>query len=371
MIGLVGPFPPPLHGAASVTLAVASLLDRAGTPHKRFSTSPGRLERSVPYHLRRFFRATRVALALLTLPHLTVVYVAMSGGWGLVYDIVFVLIARMRGVRLVLHHHCFAYCDRRSILMALLVRLAGRTQIHVVLGRQMQQSFARLYPLAPLGRVLSNAAYATAAPRPSPRTGRLRTIGFLANLTREKGIDGFVALVADLRQKGFTGEALVAGPICDPELARVLSRQANRYGITMLGPLDAASRDAFFARLDLFVFPTRYANEAEPLVVIEAQRAGVPVAASQRGCIPDMLIDAPCLRLGPQGEGLDALATEILALTRDAATMDSLRARTTALASARHTGAAATRDRLLALLAPMPSPATTRARQDDLQLPLP
>jgi len=41
--------------------------------------------------------------------------------------------------------------------------------------------------------------------------------------------------------------------------------------------------------VDVLLFPTDYANEAEPLVIHEAIRSGAHVIACERGAIPDIL----------------------------------------------------------------------------------
>ena len=41
--------------------------------------------------------------------------------------------------------------------------------------------------------------------------------------------------------------------------------------------------------MDVFLFPTKYDNEAEPLVIHEALRSGVQVFACDRGAIAEML----------------------------------------------------------------------------------
>lgn len=56
-----------------------------------------------------------------------------------------------------------------------------------------------------------------------------------------------------------------------------------------MGPVYGADKDRFYQQLDIFLFPTNYANEAEPLVVYEAMRRGVYVIACDRGAISEML----------------------------------------------------------------------------------
>jgi glycosyltransferase involved in cell wall biosynthesis len=77
----------------------------------------------------------------------------------------------------------------------------------------------------------------------------------------------------------------------DGEIRRALEACARDFpeNFEWLGPVDSETRDGLLSGADLFLFPTRYANEAQPLVLIEALEAGVPVLANDRGCIGDML----------------------------------------------------------------------------------
>jgi glycosyltransferase involved in cell wall biosynthesis len=59
--------------------------------------------------------------------------------------------------------------------------------------------------------------------------------------------------------------------------------------IKYYGPVLGDAKKEFFAELNTFVFPTRYRNEAEPLVILEALMNGCPVVANNRGCIRSML----------------------------------------------------------------------------------
>jgi glycosyltransferase involved in cell wall biosynthesis len=51
----------------------------------------------------------------------------------------------------------------------------------------------------------------------------------------------------------------------------------------------------FYRDIDVFVFPTTYANEAQPIVVFEAKAAGKDVIAYDRACIRKQLDETDLL----------------------------------------------------------------------------
>jgi glycosyltransferase involved in cell wall biosynthesis len=59
------------------------------------------------------------------------------------------------------------------------------------------------------------------------------------------------------------------------------------------------------------VFPTRYRNEAEPLVILEAMQACCPVISFARGCIGEF-IDTECGLLIPKDDAFVPAALERL-----------------------------------------------------------
>jgi glycosyltransferase involved in cell wall biosynthesis len=91
-----------------------------------------------------------------------------------------------------------------------------------------------------------------------------------------------------------------------------------------LGPIEPSAVDSFYRRLDVFVFPSRYVHEAEPMVVLEASRCGVPTIASRVGCLADM-VPAPDWLVG-KGDDFPAAAARALAqLTHEPARLAARR----------------------------------------------
>jgi len=127
-----------------------------------------------------------------------------------------------------------------------------------------------------------------------------------------------VAAVARLRKKGFPATLDLAGPAYGPSLRR-LRRSLKRYEkeeiyVSYLGELGRKELHQSLREADLFVFASSCENM--PNILLEGMAAGLPVACSDRGPMPEILADAG-VYFDP--ESIDSIASAIETLISDPA----------------------------------------------------
>jgi glycosyltransferase involved in cell wall biosynthesis len=240
-----------------------------------------------------------------------------NGGIGKIYTLALVSAASIFGAKVALHHHSFGYINVRSSVMAAICYIGGRRVEHVFLGPSMQTAFFALYPQRAPAHVLANALFVPPQPVRVTVPGRL-TIGLLSNLSRDKGLYDFIATAERLHGEGLEVDLVLAGPVGDPADAEAIAKAEAAGFLRNLGPLYGDAKTAFFASIDLFLFPTRYRHEAQPTVIYEAFAAGVPVIAFSRGCIADQVKD--CLAALPQNADFPS---EVVDRCRDLSQLDA------------------------------------------------
>lgn len=293
---LVGAFPPPLHGVSQVNSLVRDALLQLGVPVSCFDLSGKTLERTFWARLRRVgrvFGSLPQFLWSLLSRRDCALYVGISGGAGQVYEAIFLLCARALSCPVFLHHHSFAYLHSARPITRLLVWAAGRHANHVLLCDCMEARFRNCYGEHLLTRTISNAAI-IAAPGQTPagNVSHAETIGYLSNISKEKGIQVFLDTLDALQKMGTKVRGKIAGPFQDDEIAAiVLERVAESPWLEYVGPRYGSEKDHFFDSIDLLFFPTRYFNEAEPLTIHEAMARARPVLAIDRGCINELIED--------------------------------------------------------------------------------
>jgi glycosyltransferase involved in cell wall biosynthesis len=120
---------------------------------------------------------------------------------------------------------------------------------------------------------------------PSTEFGNIR-LGFLSKPLFEKGFLDSILLHKKLIESQYNSTLFVAGST-QLEISQFLNKHNINFpeNFICLGVIDNDSIDSFFNHIDFLLLPTRYANEVEPLVILEAMSRGIPVLTNKRGCI--------------------------------------------------------------------------------------
>jgi glycosyltransferase involved in cell wall biosynthesis len=325
-VAFVGPLPPPVHGFSNVCAHVLDLLSVISAV-EIFDRTP-RSNHVVLRRLGQLLQPFRYVAWSLKGRNCSL-YLALSGGYGQFFDWLYVIAARAFGSRIFIHHHSFAYLNSPSLLNRIFFALVRR-ETHIVLSRGMGLALANMYKLGPnFIKVVSNAAlYA-----PKKKNGGFEVsscspicLGFLSNVTFEKGFVEFFEVLSRLKKRGVAYKGIIAGPVDPAAAARFAQLLASSSDIEYLGAIYGDAKDQFYDRLDFFLFPTQYANEAEPLVIHEALRSGVQVIACDRGAIAEMLGNGAGL-IFPRNTFVQSAAIHIEGLSRNRAELKFARQR--------------------------------------------
>ena len=122
------------------------------------------------------------------------------------------------------------------------------------------------------------------------------TIGYLARVCPEKGLDQLVDAVLLLQQRpGFADVRLRAAGYLGKkdeawyrDLERRIAASPLASNYTYLGEVDKAGKLALIDSADVFAVPTRYA-ESKGIYVLEALARGTPVALPHHGSFPELI----------------------------------------------------------------------------------
>lgn len=157
----VGNFPPPVHGMSLVNAALLDRLRSRGVQPTVLNTSPTSLSRSKSARLSRLPKVLRAlgTVGWIGARHRGMLYLSVSGGYGQIYDCLILVTARIVGLRVIAHHHSYAYLNTRKALAASCIRAVGSEGTHVVLCRDMGERLQARYPGATNVLIVSNAAF--------------------------------------------------------------------------------------------------------------------------------------------------------------------------------------------------------------------
>ena len=301
---IIGPTPPPFHGVAVAVQALleSRLTDRFCVMHLDLADRRGIQHVNKPdlHDVVLFFRQWLRLGSMLFRACPTLTYLVLSQTTiGFLRDSFLIWPAYLRGSHIVLHLHGGNFRHwflGRSWFMKMYVRtVLNRVTRIVVLGDSLKSQFDGLVDIRRIAVVPNGIDWQDFdTPTRVARSGSRYCILHLSTLSHLKGALVLISAIPLVLAKRRDVEFVLAGPWSHAEDKRWTDEFIRQQGVSehirFTGQVHSDEKNVLFESADVFVFPG-IQQEGQPLVVIEAMAAGLPVIFTDRGCLRDTVID--------------------------------------------------------------------------------
>ncbi len=314
-IALVAPNLDILGGQGVQAQTLRELLEGEGyavdfiPTNPRFGSGLGWLRR-VP-GLRTVANEALYAFSLRRLRDCDVVHVFTASYWSFLLTVgPAMAAARLCGKRLVLNYHSGEASDHLARWGALVHPLLRAASDLVVPSEYLRRVFAHHgYRARVVPNALSFAGFTYRERKPlRPRILSTR------NLERHYGVGDVIEAFALLRRRRPDATLAIAGTGSEEARLRALARERCPEGVTFLGRVDPRQIPALCDRCDVYVNASLVDNQ--PLSILEAFAAGLPVVSTPTGDIASMIETGQTGLLVPRNDP-GALADAIESLLDD------------------------------------------------------
>jgi glycosyltransferase involved in cell wall biosynthesis len=212
-----------------------------------------------------------------------------------------------------------ALCGFRATRLA---RWSGAVSVLAGVSEFLIRAHESVFPRVPR-HVVRNPMQNEAGPPLPPPSSPPQAIGYIGNLSREKGVDVLLQAAAPLGERGLELRIAGAGRLEDA----VSDAARTMPNVSFHGVVQGEAKREFLAGSDLGVIPSVWAEPGGPThTMIEWLGAGRPTLVSPRGGLGEIIGDCPgAIAVEPTVKAIVSAVDELLEPGAWAAAVDRVR----------------------------------------------
>ena len=199
-----------------------------------------------------------------------------------------ILLGRLRGLRVLVHHHHAIATGERSALIGAVMKMKG--VVHIVSSDAM---YAELVSENQNGRIVI-CGTAAAISRTSSRAATIgppNRLGLLGPIVDGKGLDVALDLTIAARAEGLDLSLTVVGLVQLDKERWLLSSAANHLGdsVRYVAVQEDGADEAVLSEIDILILPSTSEAEMCSWAVLQALAHGIVPIASDQGGVRDLM----------------------------------------------------------------------------------
>lgn len=273
---VIADLPPPIQGIALVSKWVIQSLQNSGANVQVVNTS---VRESFLYPINRVLKFSFALIRVLTARPKSTVYLALSHGPTLLAQTLIILACKARRNRVLVHHHTFLPINQPKMPQNYICHNLMRKSVeHVFLSEYMREKYLQIWNPQGETSVISNhqAAYARTRNHGEVKKILGKSLCYSGRLSSEKGFWDSASVTRDILQTYSEMTATFLGPAQNSHVSKEIESLCNDYPTRFhhIAEYDEITLSNALQSSTYFLFPSRYSNEASPLVVLEAQALG-------------------------------------------------------------------------------------------------
>ncbi|MEP6890665.1 MAG: glycosyltransferase family 4 protein, partial [Nitrospirota bacterium] len=300
---IIGPTPPPYHGVAIAiqTLLRSPLSEKFDVVHLELADRRGIQHVNKPdlHDVLLFINQWSKFLGLLIRYRPRMVYLVISQTTiGFLRDSFLIWPAYFWGSRVILHLHGGNlrewFLGRSWFMRSYVCAILSRVHHVIVLGESLKELLHGLVKTSRVSVVPNGIEWRAVQSKSEPNPIRRYRILHLSTLSHLKGALVLLNALPHVIRHRQDVEFVFAGPWShfeDQQEAEAFIAKQNLFSyVTFTGQVEGETKYSLIESADLFVF-AGVQQEGQPLVVIEAMAAGLPVIFTDRGCLSETVIN--------------------------------------------------------------------------------